>query len=190
MTALYLVRHAQPVYQGYQETPELAPLSEKGRADSERLADFLQGKGIEQIYSSPYPRAVQTLEPLARRLGLPIELEPDLRERTVGSWVEDFPAFARRQWEDFDYRLEQGESLRQVQQRAVPALERLVQCSEGKTIAAGGHRTAISVLLHSFSKGGFGYSDFCRIREKTPWVVRLTFAGSECVAVEEVWEEG
>ena len=76
MTALYLVRHAQPVYQG--------------RADSERLADFLQGKGIEQIYSSPYPRAVQTLEPLARRLGLPIELEPDLRERTVGSWVEDF----------------------------------------------------------------------------------------------------
>ena len=41
MTALYLVRHAQPVYQGYQETPELAPLSEKGRADSERLADFL-----------------------------------------------------------------------------------------------------------------------------------------------------
>ena len=90
MTALYLVRHAQPVYQGYQETPELAPLSEKGRADSERLADFLQGKGIEQIYSSPYPRAVQTLEPLARRLGLPIELEPDLRERTVGSWVEDF----------------------------------------------------------------------------------------------------
>ena len=97
MTALYLVRHAQPVYQGYQETPELAPLSEKGRADSERLADFLQGKGIEQIYSSPYPRAVQTLEPLARRLGLPIELEPDLRERTVGSWVEDFSAFARRQ---------------------------------------------------------------------------------------------
>ena len=110
MTALYLVRHAQPVYQGYQETPELAPLSEKGRADSERLADFLQGKGIEQIYSSPYPRAVQTLEPLARRLGLPIELEPDLRERTVGSWVEDFSAFARRQWEDFDYRLAQGES--------------------------------------------------------------------------------
>lgn len=177
MTAVYLVRHAQPVYQGYQETPELAPLSEKGRADSERLADFLQGKGIEQIYSSPYPRAVQTLE-------------PDLRERTVGSWVEDFSAFARRQWEDFDYRLEQGESLRQVQQRAVPALERLVQRSEGKTIAAGGHGTAISVLLHSFSKGGFGYSDFCRIREKTPWVVRLTFAGSECVAVEEVWEEG
>ena len=27
MTAVYLVRHAQPVYQGYQETPELAPLS-------------------------------------------------------------------------------------------------------------------------------------------------------------------
>lgn len=190
MTALYLVRHAQPVYQGYQEAPELAPLSEKGRADSERLADFLQGKGIEQIYSSPYPRAVQTLEPLARRLGLPIELEPDLRERTVGSWVEDFSAFARRQWEDFDYRLEQGESLRQVQQRAVPALERLAQRSKGKTIAVGGHGTAISVLLHSFGKGGFGYSDFCRIREKTPWVVRLTFAGSECVAVEEVWEEG
>ena len=68
--------------------------------------------------------------------------------------------------------------------------ERLAQRSEGKTIAAGGHGTAISVLLHSFSKGGFGYSDFCRIREKTPWVVRLTFAGSECVAVEEVWEEG
>lgn len=190
MTTVYLVRHAQPVYQGYQETPELAPLSEKGRADSERLADFLQGKGIEQIYSSPYPRAVQTLEPLARRLGLPIELEPDLRERTVGSWVEDFSAFARHQWEDFDYRLEQGESLRQVQQRAVPALERLVQRSEGKTIAAGGHRTAISVLLHSFGQRRVWLFRFLPHPGKDALVVRLTFAGSECVAVEEVWEEG
>lgn len=95
MTTVYLVRHAQPVYQGYQEAPELAPLSEEGRADSERLADFLQGKGIEQIYSSPYPRAVQTLEPLARRLGLPIELEPDLRERTVGSGMILITAWSR-----------------------------------------------------------------------------------------------
>ena len=55
MTTVYLERHAQPVYQGYQETPELVPLSEKGRADSERLGGVLQGRGEEQIYSRPYP---------------------------------------------------------------------------------------------------------------------------------------
>lgn len=190
MTAVYLVRHAQPVYQGYQEAPELAPLSEKGRADSRAAGGLSAGEGDRANLFQPLPAGGADAGAAGPAAGLPIELEPDLRERTVGSWVEDFPAFARRQWEDFDYRLAQGESLRQVQQRAVPALERLAQRSEGKTIAAGGHGTAISVLLHSFGKGEFGYSDFCRIREKTPWVVRLTFAGSECVAVEEVWEEG
>ena len=35
------------------------------------------------IYSSPYPRAVQTVEPLSRRLGFEIGLVDDLRERLL-----------------------------------------------------------------------------------------------------------
>lgn len=55
MTALYLVRHAQPVYQGYQETPELAPLSEKGRAGQRAAGGLSAGEGDRANLFQPLP---------------------------------------------------------------------------------------------------------------------------------------
>jgi len=34
-------------------------------------------------------------------------------------WIEDFNSFAKKQWEDFDYKLSDGESLREVQNRNI-----------------------------------------------------------------------
>ena len=78
------------------------------------------------IVSSPYPRAKETIRPLAELLNLPILLEEDFRERKIGCWVEDFNGYCKRQWEDFSYALPEGESLQQVQQRVVQALEVLL----------------------------------------------------------------
>jgi len=41
------------------------------------------------IYTSPLRRACETIKPLAKQLGLPVRMEPDLRERKLGNGVFD-----------------------------------------------------------------------------------------------------
>jgi 8-oxo-dGTP diphosphatase len=72
------------------------PLSELGRRQAERLADELTAAPVDALYSSPALRCRQTLEPLARRLGISITVLPELRE-TFGfgepmDWVSGFLA--------------------------------------------------------------------------------------------------
>ena len=78
--------------------PALTPL---GHEQAEEAAEALAGAGLRRILASPYTRALQTAAPIARRLGLPVTIEPALRERyafvcDVGSprthLVTTFPA--------------------------------------------------------------------------------------------------
>src|ERR1700733_4475923 len=60
---------------------EDARLTEYGHHQADRAAGILAREPITRIIASPYTRALQTAEPLARRLGLKIEIFPLVRER-------------------------------------------------------------------------------------------------------------
>ena len=95
-----LVWHAEAVAPSdprYEENDR--PLAVAGRRDAERLADELAAEAVAAIYSSPYPRAVQTVEPLARRLGIEIRLVDDLRERLLSlGALPDWREQLQRSW--------------------------------------------------------------------------------------------
>jgi 8-oxo-(d)GTP phosphatase len=58
----------------------LRPLDKIGRRQAIELADLLSPYPIKRILSSPYVRCVQSVEPLAERLGLQIETADELAE--------------------------------------------------------------------------------------------------------------
>lgn len=58
--------------------PSLTPL---GHAQAGQAAVALAGAGLSRIIVSPYTRALQTAAPLARALGLPVLVNPVVRER-------------------------------------------------------------------------------------------------------------
>jgi broad specificity phosphatase PhoE len=60
---------------------EDARLTEYGHHQAETAAQKLASEKISRIIASPYTRALQTAEPLARRLGLTVEIHPVVRER-------------------------------------------------------------------------------------------------------------
>jgi broad specificity phosphatase PhoE len=60
------------------EDPKLTSL---GHEQAEAAAEELEREGIRRILASPYTRALQTAAPLARRLGLPVHVQPLVRER-------------------------------------------------------------------------------------------------------------
>ena len=58
--------------------PKLTPL---GHEQAAVAAEALRAEGITRILASPYTRALQTAAPIARALGVPISVNPIVRER-------------------------------------------------------------------------------------------------------------
>lgn len=90
MALFYLVRHGEANYDHLLEDGfwgfgrDFAPLSEKGRQQSEITAKDIRLKNAELIVSSPYTRALQTAQIISRETGLRVEVDIDLHE-----WIPD-----------------------------------------------------------------------------------------------------
>lgn len=183
MTTIYFVRHAQPNYDNHNDAER--ELTAKGLQDRKRVTAFLLDKSVDAVLSSPYKRAVDTVKEFADHAGLAIGIVPDFRERKIESgWIDDFEGFCKRQWQDFTYKLSDGESLRDVQTRNIAALQDILNKHNNKTVVIGTHGTALSTILNYYDPS-FGYDDFQRIRHFMPWIVRLTFDGERLVEREE-----
>ena len=85
---VFLVRHAEKA----QEPAQDPPLTEAGRARAEALARLLSGAGVKAVYTSQFARTKLTAEPLAKLLGVPVDVvalspKPDkpreIREQSI-----------------------------------------------------------------------------------------------------------
>jgi 2,3-bisphosphoglycerate-dependent phosphoglycerate mutase len=122
VTTLLLVRHGETDWnavgrlQGHTDRP----LSDFGRRQAEQLATELEGEELEAIYSSDLARARETAEVVGERLGLPVVLDPDLREKDWGTWEGLTPV--ERDRVEFV-----GESTQAHEQRILGALGRIAE---------------------------------------------------------------
>lgn len=183
MTNIYFVRHAEPNYDNHDDlTRELSP---KGMKDRELVTGFMADKQVDIVLSSPYKRAIDTVAHFASLRDLSISTIYDFRERKVdSSWIDDFDAFTRNQWADFNYKLTDGETLSEVQKRNISALREVIEQHKGKTVVIGSHGTALSTIINYFVPQ-FAIVEFMRIKSVMPWIVHFTFSESDCVQIEE-----
>jgi len=78
---LLIVRHAVALRrQDWTRDDDLRPLTPRGYEQAEALPALLQPYGVDRILSSPSVRCVETVQPLAARLGLPVEPIEELAE--------------------------------------------------------------------------------------------------------------
>jgi 2,3-bisphosphoglycerate-dependent phosphoglycerate mutase len=171
-TTLYFIRHAKSDFKIKEDAAR--PLTIAGhRAAQKLIADFSNTQ-LHAIYSSPYKRTIDTVKPLATSKKLPIIERELLRERSIGKWVEDFNSYARKQWDDFDFKIDGGESLRAVQNRNINQLTEILENHDGENIAIGTHGTSLSTILNYFDES-FDYNSFLSIADKMPLIVVVEF---------------
>ncbi|MCX8024993.1 MAG: histidine phosphatase family protein [Thermanaerothrix sp.] len=105
-------------------------LNRRGQQQALALARLLLGTPLQALYSSPLERAVETAEPLARALGLKIEIRPGLNEVDFGRWQgRSYKQLQRTQlWQVLQatpsrVRFPEGEALSEAQLRVINELE-------------------------------------------------------------------
>jgi len=177
MTTIYFIRHAEAV-RGFKPN-RLRPLTEKGQKDCHWVTEFLQDKQVDVIVSSTYKRAVDTVSGFAKSMGFEIELDEDFREREKGSLTGDYMEFAIRQWGDFLYKLNGGESLAETQQRNITALQRVLERHKSKNIVIGTHGQALGTIINYFDES-FGFEQ--KLAIGNPHIVKMIFDGDSLIS--------
>ena len=107
---MILVRHGESefnvLFNVTREDPGIIDpgLTDHGMRQAEAVAEELGGYDIRRILASPYSRTLHTAKIVAERLGLPVEVEPLVRERAffacdIGSPRSELSA----RWPGFDF---------------------------------------------------------------------------------------
>jgi probable phosphoglycerate mutase len=147
---ILLIRHALPVrVQNEDGTPADPPLSSEGRAQAERMAAWLEGAGIDAVYASPLRRARETAEPLAKRLGLEIAIEPGVVEfDNQSSFYIPMEELKRTDYETWRRFVREGYAagldFDAFHREVVGALDRLIAGNPGRRIAVVCHGGVIN----------------------------------------------
>lgn len=161
MTRIYIIRHAEAEGNLYrrihgQYDSLVTPL---GYRQIQALEKRFQDIHLDAVYSSDLFRTQTTAKALYLPKGLPLQLEPGLREISMGDWEDDTWGGAARKYPEqmayfsggnTHYTSMGGESFQELRERVVATYYRLAAANDGKTIACVSHGEAIRTAVNAF----------------------------------------
>lgn len=162
-TRVILVRHGETeanklqMWHGSLDAPLTARGQVQVQATGRRFAECVQHERIDHLYVSPLPRARSTAAAVAEAIGMAPEIEDGLREFSIGDWegrtyrdLMDNEQLWHRWALDPTFTPPNGESPTSFGERAVLALQALVDRHRGETFVAVSHGGFIGAILDAW----------------------------------------
>ncbi|MGW4159900.1 histidine phosphatase family protein [Streptomyces sp. NPDC004788] len=161
MTTLVLLRHGETLLTPQRRlsgsggsNPGLSPA---GRRQADAVADALAHRGgVEAVVTSPMRRCQETAQPVAARLGLRVQVDPDLREADFGAWEGlTFAEVRERYPDDLSAWFASpeappsgaGETMQQVTRRVAAVRDGLLARYAGATVLVVSHVVPVRTLI-------------------------------------------
>lgn len=170
---LYLVRHGDRATTTYNSIPRQDKgLTPKGKIQAELLAERLKNEKIQALYSSAFPRALQTASAISKMTGLKQTVVEAFGEVNVGAWngfsKEELRARMPEEYDEWHshpekYRFPGGEGLAEVKKRVMPALEEILNSHKHENICIVTHEAVIEIIVISLLPGK-SLSDFHKLK--------------------------
>lgn len=181
-TEVYMVRHA---HSNYSINELERDVSEKSRKHLSRVTELLVDQQINVVISSPYRRAIETVQGAAQVLGLDIELDERFRERILSHIsVKDFESAIKKVWDEPDFAHDGGESNVQAGQRGTQGLIHIINKYRGKKIAIGTHGNIMAIIMNYLDKQ-YDYVFWKGL--SMPDIYKLSFEDHDLVEVKRIW---
>ncbi|MFE8699720.1 histidine phosphatase family protein [Cytobacillus sp. FJAT-54145] len=185
-TYIYFVRHGESPKEGDERTRKL---TEKGILDAQRITSILINEEVDTVVSSPYLRAIQTVEKVAQHIGKEVLVMEDLKERIFTSKNhrisdKELIPLLERSFSEPNYALDGGESNADCQKRAIRSIKELLENYRGKRIAIGTHGAVMTLAMQHFDSR---YDlNFLHSTSK-PDIYRMKFKENSLVEIKRLW---
>lgn len=146
MKTIYLIRHSAPFIEidNYANNDNILwsefnrnmILSSKGEENAKKLCNIDELKDINEIYASNSFRAIGTAKYLAESNNLKIKLDARINEREFGvKYIKDLPNnFTKISFDDKTFKVNNGESLNDVDNRFNSFISDLLDNNSGKIV--------------------------------------------------------
>lgn len=174
---LYLIRHCSAEGQ-----EPAAPLTPTGRKQAEQLAEHLMDRGIDRVISSPYLRALQSIQPFLECSGLTMAADKRLAERVLSAspmdnWMEKL----ENSFADPDISYDGGETGKEAAARLRSVVDEL---PEGSCTALVTHGNLMALLIGEYDLL-FGFEQWRRLTNPDVYQISI---GTR-VEIQRTWQE-
>ncbi|MHA2092560.1 MAG: histidine phosphatase family protein [Candidatus Kariarchaeaceae archaeon] len=182
---LYLLRHGVDLASHKQKFEDLL-LTIEGKAQAEKIAEYLSQFHITNIFSSPLKRAIETAEIISARLEVELLIDDRLRDRSVGQahglTYQEVKEKYSNLFSESPYRMDakfpDGESNYDVYERVGDFLKDILLTAKGTAegIVIVSHPLSLNYLIYYLQDMGFreGYQTYLSVYPKTFFHVVLT----------------
>jgi broad specificity phosphatase PhoE len=186
MSQIILVRHGQTpwnldkIFRGSRDIP----LDDQGREEARLAGEWLKEETIHAAYASPLSRARDTADAIARHHNLSVADLPGLTDLCYGDWegmplaevkVRYAELYSRWETAPATVRFPRGETLDEVRDRALAAVEAVVRRHPEQVVLLAAHRAVNKVLIAALI--GLDNSHFWRIGQDTTAINRFHRVG-------------
>lgn len=186
-TILYFIRHAEPDFS--EPDNYKRKLTVSGEIQAQRLSEIFNDINVDGVYSSPYLRAIKTVEPIAKSKSLNVQLLDQFRERKSSDYrvsKEKFLGYGKHQWDDFDFKLCGGESLNDVKNRYNTGVRIIINQhaqSQNCIFAVGCHIAGLCAYISQFNLIS-NYEEYKKYASKMPLIVKYFYKNLKFVSGE------
>lgn len=163
MKTIYFMRHSEPLKpininnnDSLQVQNEKWGLTVSGEKLAEKKSLLNEFANFDMVISSNYVRAISTAKYFTKDT---LFIDENFGERKFGinSWDELPKNFGKKQFDDFNYKLPNGESINEVIEREYTSLINILNNYHDKKILIVGHATALASLLSKWCE--INYTD-------------------------------
>lgn len=167
MKKIYVVRHCKAEGQ-----PPESPLTKEGFEQAKKLAAFFDDVKVTRIISSPYKRAIQTVQPLAEQLNVEIEMNVQLEERKLSAeplldWLDKL----KKTFDNPKLKFEGGESSEEAANRIVEVADSVFKSEFENTIIVT-HGNLMALLLNHYDRQ-FGFDKWAGLSNPDIYLLKL-----------------
>ena len=154
----YIARHGQTEWNilGKTQGHGNSPITEKGLAQANELAEGMDKNPLDMIISSDLGRAMQTAEAVVKRFVIEVQPTEALREMGFGEWegrlipeiTEKYPEIYKT-WRNEPHlaKIPGGETLDVIKERLEKFIDELNEKYDNKNILLVSHSVTVRVLL-------------------------------------------
>lgn len=170
---IFIVRHCAAEGQ-----PVEARLTEKGFKQAADLVDFFKDIEVDRIISSPYLRAIQSIEPLAKERNIEVAIDERLSERVLSSVnLPDWMDKLKDTFSDLQLEFEGGESSQNAMDRAAAVVDEIFQEKEETTIIVT-HGNLMALMITYFNQD-FGFEGWKQLTNPDVFLLRYNEEGTK-----------